>query len=70
MRLNRAEGPDAVLQIVEDRAPDGYEDLEKVLPLSEREALAARYKQTAGFDRETLNNKPSMGVPGTRAPAS
>ena len=70
VRLNRAEGPDAVLQIVEDRAPDGYEDLEKVLPLSEREALAARYKQTAGFDRETLNNKPSMGVPGTRAPES
>lgn len=62
LELTRAEGPDAVLQMVEERAPDGFDDLEKVLPLAEREAIAARYKAAAGFDRDTLNRKPSLTV--------
>jgi 5-methylphenazine-1-carboxylate 1-monooxygenase len=62
VELNRGEGPDAVLQRVEERAPDGFDDLEKVLPLQEREAIAARYKVAAGFDRDTLNNRASMSV--------
>lgn len=62
IRLNRAEGPDAVLQMLEERAPDGFADLEQVLPLREREAVAARYKQTAGFDRDTLNQKASLSA--------
>jgi 5-methylphenazine-1-carboxylate 1-monooxygenase len=62
VRLNRAEGPDAVLQIVEERAPDGFDDLEAVLPLDERTEIAGRYKKTAGFDIETLNAKPSLSV--------
>ncbi len=62
IRLNRAEGPDAVLQMVEERAPDGFVDLEQVMPLREREEVAARYKQTAGFDRETLNKKASLSA--------
>ena len=60
--LTRAEGPDAVMQRVEERAPDGFDDLEKVLPLQEREAIAMRYKQAAGFDITTLNAKPSLTV--------
>ena len=60
LELTRAEGPDAVMQRVEERAPDGFDDLEKVLPLAEREAIAARYKQAAGFDMQTLNSKPSL----------
>jgi len=62
LELTRAEGPDAVLQLVEERAPDGFTDLEKVAPLAEREAVAARYKSAAGFDRETLNRKPSLNT--------
>ena len=62
LELTRAEGPDAVMQRVEERAPDGFDDLEKVLPLAEREAIAARYKQAAGFDRETLNRKLSLSA--------
>jgi 2-polyprenyl-6-methoxyphenol hydroxylase-like FAD-dependent oxidoreductase len=66
LELTRAEGPDAVMQRVEERAPDGFDDLEKVLPLAEREAIAARYKQAAGFDMQTLNTKPSL-TPAHRA---
>ena len=62
LELTRAEGPDAVLQLVEERAPDGFDDLEKVAPLAEREALAARYKTAAGFDRDLLNSKPSLST--------
>ena len=50
------------MQLVEERAPDGFDDLEKVLPLQEREAIAMRYKQAAGFDITTLNAKPSLTV--------
>ena len=52
---NRAQGPDQVLQLVEDRAPDGFADLESVVPLAERAALAERYKRLAGFDPAILN---------------
>jgi 5-methylphenazine-1-carboxylate 1-monooxygenase len=63
VELNRGEGPDAVLQRVEERAPEGFADLETVMPLAEREAIAARYKVAAGFDRETLNRRASLSVP-------
>jgi 2-polyprenyl-6-methoxyphenol hydroxylase-like FAD-dependent oxidoreductase len=69
LELTRAEGPDAVLQVVEEKAPDGFDDLENVVPMAEREAIAARYKAAAGFDRELLNSKPSLSVrwPGARS---
>ena len=70
VELNRKEGPDGVLQLVEERAPDGFADLEQIVPMAERVALAARYKVAAGFDRETLNNRASMSVTRlTRPPA-
>ena len=47
---------------VEERAPDGFDDLEKLLPLKEREEIDARYKQAAGFDMQTLNSKPSLSA--------
>jgi 2-polyprenyl-6-methoxyphenol hydroxylase-like FAD-dependent oxidoreductase len=54
---NRRGGPDQVLQLAEERAPDGFDDIEKVIPLTEREAIAARYKQTAGFDKSLVNQQ-------------
>lgn len=54
---NRRGGPDQVLQLAEERAPDGFDDIEQVIPLVEREAIAARYKQTAGFDKSRVNQQ-------------
>jgi 2-polyprenyl-6-methoxyphenol hydroxylase-like FAD-dependent oxidoreductase len=51
---NRGNGPEQVMQMAEERAPDGFADIEAVIPLSEREAIAARYKQVAGFDRQSV----------------
>jgi 2-polyprenyl-6-methoxyphenol hydroxylase-like FAD-dependent oxidoreductase len=52
---NRQGGPDRVLQLAEERAPQGFLDIEEVIPRWEREEIANRYKQTAGFDRDTVN---------------
>ncbi len=53
---NRQQGPERVMQLVEERAPHGFDDLDAVLPRAEREAIAAEYKRLAGFDPATLNN--------------
>lgn len=52
---NRGDGPDKVLDIVEARAPDGFDDIETVMPLSERQELASGYKKIAGMDIAALN---------------
>ncbi len=54
---NRKNGPEIVMQIVEDRAPNGFEHLDDVITYQELEDIANKYKQIAGFDRETLNSK-------------
>ncbi len=57
---NRANGPDQVMQLVEERAPGGFEDVETVMPFPEREAIASGYKRIAGFDRDALNASPPI----------
>jgi 5-methylphenazine-1-carboxylate 1-monooxygenase len=52
---NRANGPEQVMQLVEQRAPNGFSRIEDVLTLQEQEETATRYKQVAGFDRDALN---------------
>jgi 2-polyprenyl-6-methoxyphenol hydroxylase-like FAD-dependent oxidoreductase len=54
---NRQMGPEQVMQIVEDRAPDGFEKLSDVISEEELEDIAARYKKIAGFDKDALNQK-------------
>ena len=57
---NRANGPDQVMQIVEERAPDGFERVEDILTTAELEEVAAGYKRVAGFDRDALNSRASI----------
>ena len=52
---NRGEGPDIILQIVEDRAPDGFTNIHDVISQVELEKISARYKQTAGFTVKQVN---------------
>ena len=59
---HRAEGADVILDLLEERAPQGFEDLEAVLPYREREEVALRYKKMAGFDMKLLNESPPMRV--------
>ena len=57
---NRGDGPDKVLDIVEERAPGGFKRLDDVINRTELEEIAARYKATAGMDIERLNASPPI----------
>lgn len=59
---NRGNGPEQVMQISEERAPDGFETIESVISRAELEEIAARYKRMAGFDKDQLNERPSLSV--------
>ncbi|MEN9315001.1 MAG: hypothetical protein RIS35_1394 [Pseudomonadota bacterium] len=45
---NRREGLDRILDLVDERAPDGFTDLETVLPARELESIVSEYKTLAG----------------------
>lgn len=57
---NRQNGPEQVMQLVERRAPDGFDKIEDVLSTDELESTAANYKRLAGFDKDTLNSRPPL----------
>lgn len=52
---NRGEGPDIILQMAEDRAPDGFDNIHDVITPEEFETISSRYKQTAGFSLKQVN---------------
>lgn len=54
---NRTQGAERIMQLVEERAPHGFDDLEAVMPRAEMEAITADYKRIAGFDRDALNRQ-------------
>jgi hypothetical protein len=48
------------MQLVEERAPNGYNIVTDVLSQKELEDIAANYKRVAGFQVEALNAKPPL----------
>jgi 2-polyprenyl-6-methoxyphenol hydroxylase-like FAD-dependent oxidoreductase len=55
VQSNRRQGPEVVMQIVEERAPNGFDRLEDVITRQELEDIAQRYKVIAGFDKDRLD---------------
>jgi len=60
---NREFGPSIIMDMAEERAPNGFTDIEDVIPRHELEAIAHSFKVAAGFDPETLNRRASYSVP-------
>lgn len=52
---NRQKGPDFIMDLMEDRFPDGFKENE--IPHEELAEIMLKYKQIAGFDIQTLNSK-------------
>ena len=52
---NRGDGPDRVLDIVAQKAPDGFDDIHTVMSQAELKQLASGYKAIAGMDIAALN---------------
>ncbi|WP_068114808.1 flavin-dependent oxidoreductase [Tropicimonas marinistellae] len=65
---NRNEGPDAVLDAVADRAPDGFDDIDTVMSEAERREFSDRYKKATGLTVEEINAQPSIIGPVSNAP--
>jgi 2-polyprenyl-6-methoxyphenol hydroxylase-like FAD-dependent oxidoreductase len=51
---NRKMGPERVIDMVAERAPEGFERLEDVISHDELLGIAMQYRKTAGFERERL----------------
>jgi len=53
---NRRGGPEGVIDLVESRAPEGFDDIEAVASFAEREAITRGYVSIAGSSREQVNS--------------
>ncbi|HEV2362908.1 MAG TPA: flavin-dependent oxidoreductase [Caulobacteraceae bacterium] len=60
--MNRELGPDQVMELAEQRAPTPAHDLDALLPMAERAAIAAHYKRVAGVDPAALAARASYSV--------
>lgn len=47
---NRLNGPEQVMQLAHERAPNGYNDIHDVISADELNHISQRYKRLAGFD--------------------
>jgi 5-methylphenazine-1-carboxylate 1-monooxygenase len=54
---NRKNGPEQCMQIAEERAPEGFTDIQDIMSREELEEISARYKQIAGFDAKKMAEK-------------
>ncbi|MGE0238784.1 MAG: flavin-dependent oxidoreductase [Parvibaculaceae bacterium] len=57
VRGNRRGGPEGVIDLVEARAPDGFDDIDKVASHAEREAIVRGYASMAGYAKEQVNRR-------------
>lgn len=57
---NRGNGPDQIMQLVEEKSQGLFEHITDVISTAELQEHAARYKALAGFDRDTLNSRPPL----------
>jgi 2-polyprenyl-6-methoxyphenol hydroxylase-like FAD-dependent oxidoreductase len=55
VQMNRKGGPEGVIDAVEERAPEGFSNVDDVLPFEQRKAIVRGYASTAGFAREQVN---------------
>ena len=55
-------GPEIVMQMAEERAPDGFGRAEDVIPRKELEEIAHSFKLAAGLDPAALNQRASYQV--------
>ena len=55
-------GPSIIMDMAEERAPNGFADIDDVIPRQELAEIALSFKVAAGFDPESLNKRASFDV--------
>jgi 2-polyprenyl-6-methoxyphenol hydroxylase-like FAD-dependent oxidoreductase len=63
---NRRGGPERVIDLVEARAPDGFDDLDSVAGYEERQAVVRGYASLAGYSKSQVNK--TRGIDGDKPP--
>ena len=54
---NRAQGPDYVLEVFEQRAPNGFKHVHDIASRAELEEIALGYKRVVGLDIDSVNQR-------------
>jgi 5-methylphenazine-1-carboxylate 1-monooxygenase len=67
---NRGAGPFGLLNLLDDRCGGVFDNIDDVIPKSERDEFMLRYKTAAGFAAEKLNAAASIIPPGARIRAA
>jgi len=57
---NRRFGPEAAMQLAEERAPSGFDRIEDVISWHELDEINTSFSAAAGLDVETVNTRPSF----------
>jgi 2-polyprenyl-6-methoxyphenol hydroxylase-like FAD-dependent oxidoreductase len=57
---NRHLGPEVMMQTIEERAPDGFAEVEDVVSREQMRELTGSFYRVAGLDRDTLNATPPI----------
>jgi 2-polyprenyl-6-methoxyphenol hydroxylase-like FAD-dependent oxidoreductase len=57
VQMNRAGGPEGVIDVVERLAPEGFSRIDDVIGRDELEAMLKSYANAAGFGKEQVNSR-------------
>jgi len=55
VKMNRVGGPEGVIDAIDERAPDGFTNVDDVLTYEQRKAIVRGYASSAGFAKEQVN---------------
>jgi 2-polyprenyl-6-methoxyphenol hydroxylase-like FAD-dependent oxidoreductase len=58
VEANRGLGPEVPMQLVHERAPDGFDDIDAVISRDEIDEVTEAYRRTAGFALAALRDDP------------
>jgi 2-polyprenyl-6-methoxyphenol hydroxylase-like FAD-dependent oxidoreductase len=55
VRDNRSGGPERIIDLIDERAPDGFANLDRIASPGEIESIVKGYARLAGFDQRQVN---------------
>ena len=60
LALTRQQGPERVMVLAHERAPEGFANIADIIPAAELQEIADGYKRAAGFHPDALNTRASL----------
>ncbi len=62
VKANREESETRFLELIHEKAPEGFEKLDDVITMEELDNISNKYKEVAGFLPKDLNERASYSV--------